>query len=103
MRFYTSSFIVLIPKVKDLHSFDKFCLISLCFVAYKNFSKLSVKRFASILPALMSPEQGAFILEGSIFKNITLTKEMLHSINLLAQGDNVMIKIDMAKEYDKVN
>lgn len=72
-------------------------------MAYKNFSKLLVKRLASILLALISPEQGAFILEGNIFENIPLTKEMLHSINLLAQGDNVMIKIDMAKEYDKVN
>lgn len=30
IRFYTSSFIVLIPKVKEPQSFDKFFPISLC-------------------------------------------------------------------------
>lgn len=34
-RFYTSSFIILIPKVKDPSSFEKFKPISLCSVSYK--------------------------------------------------------------------
>ncbi|XP_040991014.1 uncharacterized protein LOC121238253 [Juglans microcarpa x Juglans regia] len=38
-RFYTASYLVLILKVEDPKSFDKFLPISLCSVAYKIFSK----------------------------------------------------------------
>lgn len=36
-RFYSFSYIVLIPKVQNRTSFDKFWPISLCSVAYKIF------------------------------------------------------------------
>lgn len=36
-RFYSSLFIVLIPKIKNFQSFDKFKPISLCNVIYKVF------------------------------------------------------------------
>ncbi|KAF5477110.1 hypothetical protein F2P56_003783, partial [Juglans regia] len=38
-RFYTASFLVLIPKVDDPKSFNKFYPISLCSIAYKILSK----------------------------------------------------------------
>lgn len=41
-RFFTSSYIVLILKVQDPNSFEKFKLISLCSIAYKIFSKIIV-------------------------------------------------------------
>lgn len=81
IRFYASSFIVLLPKVKDPQSFDKFFPISLCYVAYKICSKLIVKRLTSILPQLISPELGAFILGRSIFEIITLAHKMVHFLN----------------------
>lgn len=43
-RLYTSSYIVLILKVMDLTSFEKFRPISLCYVVYKIFSKIIVNR-----------------------------------------------------------
>ncbi|XP_035544611.1 uncharacterized protein LOC118348001 [Juglans regia] len=55
-RFYTSSYIVLIPKVLDPKSFEKFRPISLCSVAYKIFSKILVKRLTGFLPRLISAE-----------------------------------------------
>ncbi|XP_022867657.1 uncharacterized protein LOC111387334 [Olea europaea var. sylvestris] len=64
-RFYSSSYIVLIPKVENPQGFDKFQPISLCSVAYKIFSKILVKR-------------------------------MVH-------GGNVVVKVDMAKAYDRVD
>ena len=84
-------------------SFDKFHFISLCFVAYKFFSKIIVIRLIGIVEKLVSHEQGAFIPGRSIFENITLAQEMVHSLHKKRVGGNVMVKIDMAKAYDRVN
>ncbi|XP_042942930.1 uncharacterized protein LOC122277118 [Carya illinoinensis] len=102
-RFYTTSFIVLIPKVKDATSFDKFRPISLCNVIYKVFAKLIVNRLAMVLDRMISPEQGAFVKGRSIFQNISLSQEMLKLLHRNARGGNVFIKIDMSKAYDRVN
>lgn len=44
-RFYSSSYIVLIPKVKNPQGFDNFQPISLCSVAYKIFSIILVNKW----------------------------------------------------------
>ncbi|KAF5468188.1 hypothetical protein F2P56_012363 [Juglans regia] len=102
-KFYGASFIVLIPKIPGPKSFDKFRLISLCSVAYKMFSKILVARLNAILPRLVFPEQEAFIPGRSIFENISLTQEMVHGMNKKNLGGNVILKIDMAKVYDREN
>ncbi|KAK1557037.1 hypothetical protein Q3G72_016579 [Acer saccharum] len=102
-RFYSSSFIVLILKVDNPASFDKFRPISLCSVAYKIFSKIIVFRLTDLVEKLVSHEQGAFIPGRSIFENITLAHEMVHSLHKKMTGGNVMVKLDMAKAYDRVN
>lgn len=56
-----------------------------------------------ILPSMISPEQGTFIPGRSIFENIMLAQEMVHSLNRKSQGENFVIKIDMSKAYDCVN
>lgn len=102
-RFYSSSYIVLIPKVENPQGFDKFQPISLCSVAYKIFSKILVKRMASLLPKIIAHEQGAFLTGRTIFYNITLTQEIVHSLNRKVHGRNVVVKVDMAKAYDRVD
>ncbi|XP_042939346.1 uncharacterized protein LOC122274369 [Carya illinoinensis] len=101
-KFFSSSFLVLIPKIENPKSFDKFRPISLCSVFYKTCSKLLVGRLAPLLPRIVSQEQGAFIQGRSILENISLTQEMVQSINKKARGGNVVLKIDMAKAYDSV-
>lgn len=90
-RFYSTSYIVLIPKVSQLSGFDKFRPISLCLVIYKVFFKILVRRLTPILSRLVSPEQGAFLLGRSIFDNVPLAQEMLHMINQPTRGGNVFI------------
>ncbi|XP_042950383.1 uncharacterized protein LOC122282502 [Carya illinoinensis] len=60
-RFYTASFVVLIPKMAQPTGFDKFRPISLCSVFYKICTKVLVARLAPLLPAMISSEQCAFI------------------------------------------
>ncbi|KAF5447204.1 hypothetical protein F2P56_032773 [Juglans regia] len=60
-RNFTASYIVLIPKVDKPSGFDKFRPISLCSVVYKICSKIIVARMTSLLPKMISQEQGAFI------------------------------------------
>lgn len=102
-RFYSSSYVVLIPKMDSPTGFDKFRPISLCSVFYKICSKVIVNQLASLLPKMISLEQGAFIPSRSIFENISLTQEMTHSINNKIHGGNVILKVDMAKAYDHID
>ncbi|XP_042958079.1 uncharacterized protein LOC122293609 [Carya illinoinensis] len=60
-RFYSASYIVLIPKMQRPTGFDKFRPISLCSVVYKAFSKILVRRLSPILNRIISSEQGAFL------------------------------------------
>lgn len=102
-KFFSASFLVLIPKVDNPKGFDKFRLLSLCSVFYKLCTKILVGRLSPLLSRMISPEQGAFIPGRSIFESISLTQEMIHSINKPVRGGNVVLKIDMAKTYDSVH
>lgn len=72
-RNFSTSFLVLIPKVVAPSGFDKFRTISLCSVFYKICSRILISRLSLLLPRLMSLEQGTFISGKSIFDNISLT------------------------------
>ncbi|XP_035544570.1 uncharacterized protein LOC108988642 [Juglans regia] len=102
-RYFTASYIVLIPKVDKPNGFDKFRPISLCSVFYKICTKIIVARLTNLLAKMIAQEQGAFIPGRSIFENISLTPEMVHSINKKSVGGNVVIKLDMSKAYDRVD
>lgn len=54
-RFYSASYIVLIPKVPNPPGFEKFRPISLCSVIYKVCSKILVKRMSPILNRVVAP------------------------------------------------
>lgn len=103
IRYYSSSYIMLIPKVPDPKSYDKCTLISPFSVAYKIFTKILVRRLTKLLPRLFSQKQGAFIPGLSIFENITLALEMVHLLHRKNHGGNIVMKIDMAKTYDRVH
>lgn len=57
LRFFTSSYFVIILKMKYHTSFDKFMPISLCSVTYKIFSKIIVGRLTSCLNRIIFLEQ----------------------------------------------
>ncbi|XP_042969088.1 uncharacterized protein LOC122301771 [Carya illinoinensis] len=102
-KFYTSSFIVLIPKIKSPQGFDKFRPISLYNVIYKVFSKTLVAKLSLVLRDIISQEQGVFVKGHSIFENVTLVQEMTKALHRKVRGENVMLKLDMSKAYDLVD
>nr|XP_009595805.1 uncharacterized protein LOC104092031 [Nicotiana tomentosiformis] len=56
-----------------------------------------------ILPSLISSNQSGFIKWRSIFENILLTQEIVTDIRLRGKPANVVIKLVMAKAYDRVS
>ncbi|XP_070029137.1 uncharacterized protein [Nicotiana sylvestris] len=60
-------------------------------------------RLENVFPYLVSPNQSRFLKCRSIFENILLTQEIVSDIRLRGKPANVVIKLDMAKAYDRVS
>lgn len=58
---------------------------------------------APLLDKMVSREQSSFIYGRSIVDNISIAQEMVHNIHKKVRGGNMLMKIDMAIAYDKVN
>ncbi|XP_070036838.1 uncharacterized protein LOC142166519 [Nicotiana tabacum] len=60
-------------------------------------------RLASILPHIISANLSGFVKWKSISENIMLAQEIVQGITKPNIGANVVIKLDMAKAYDRVS
>ncbi|XP_060170581.1 uncharacterized protein LOC132601517 [Lycium barbarum] len=58
---------------------------------------------AKVLPNIISHNQTGFVKGRSIAENILLAQEIIRDINLRAKHTNVVIKLDMAKAYDRLS
>ena len=58
---------------------------------------------APILPSIISENQSGFVKGSGFFENIMLAQEIIHGIKLPNEGNNVVIKLDMVKAYDRVS
>ncbi|XP_058068857.1 uncharacterized protein LOC131218192 [Magnolia sinica] len=58
---------------------------------------------AVVLRNLISLEQGVFIYGRNIVENIALAQEVFRELDRKVRGENIAIKLDMEKAYDKVN
>ena len=97
------TFITLIPKVKKPEFVSEFQPISLCNVLYKFFSKVLANRLKKILPNIITEYQSAFTKSRLISDNILVAFESLHSMQRhTGKDDNMTIKLDMSKAYDRV-
>lgn len=77
--------------------------ISLCNVSSKILAKVLNTRLSQLLPRIISSNQSGFIRGRLISENIMLAQEMLKGIWKPTQGGNVVLKLDMAKAYDRVS
>ncbi|VFQ88343.1 unnamed protein product [Cuscuta campestris] len=97
-----STNICLIPKCDNASRLNDFRLVCLSTVASKITTKCIAKRLSKVLPLIISEEQGAFVADRDIMEQILLTKEMAHNIDRKAEGGNIILKLDMAKAFDKL-
>ena len=102
-----STFIALIPKVKQPRKVFDFRSISLCNVVYKLFSKVLVNRLNFFLAKAIPESQSAFFFFPSrrlISDNVLVAFETLHYLKGKTQGKlgYMTLKLDMSKTYDRV-
>ena len=101
-----STFIALIPKVKQPRKVFDFCPISLCNVVYKLFSKVLVNRLKFFLAKAIPKSQSAFFFPSRrlISDNVLVAFETLHYLKGKTQGKlgYMTLKLDMSKTYDRV-
>ncbi|KAE8682295.1 DNA polymerase eta, putative isoform 3 [Hibiscus syriacus] len=74
---FNSAIIALIPKTHNPSSIKDYRLISCCSVVYKTISKILVKRLTTLLPAIITPNQSAFVRGRSIIDNTLLAQELV--------------------------
>ncbi|XP_071940368.1 uncharacterized protein [Coffea arabica] len=98
-RFFTFVWEVVTDSPQD---FSQFRPISLCNFLNKVISKILAIRLAKVLPDIISPQQSGFVKGRQIFDNILLAQELIADIGKTSRGDNIVLKIDMAKAYDRV-
>lgn len=102
-KFYCHTCLVLIPKVDNLATFSDFRPISLSNFSSKIISKIISIRLNTLLYKLVSRNQSGFIKDRLISENVLLTKKIIHHIADNNKGGNVVIKLDMAKAYNRMS
>ncbi|XP_075086274.1 uncharacterized protein LOC142168985 [Nicotiana tabacum] len=101
-KFITHTNFVLLPKKKNVATFSDMRPISLSNFSNKIISRVIHERLVELLPSLISPNQAGFVKGRSIVENILLTQDIIKDIRLRGKPSNVVIKLDMAKAYDRV-
>lgn len=70
---------------------------------HKIILRILSSRLASILPHIISEEQAGFIKGRGIHANIALAQDLTHDLHKKGKDENLMIKLDMSKAYDRVS
>ncbi|XP_021995163.1 uncharacterized protein LOC110892297 [Helianthus annuus] len=98
----TSSFIALIPKVKDPDSPADFRPISLIGVVNKVISKVFVNQLKGVLGKLVSEQQSAFLVGRNIMDGPLVLNEVLSWLKKYKRR-GMYFKVDINKAYGLVN
>lgn len=69
---------------------------------YKRIAKSILFRLSDFLPSYISAEQTGFISSRSIFNNAVLAMDLIHDLGRDVRGENLLMKVDISKVYDKL-
>ncbi|KAL9664765.1 hypothetical protein QQ045_020172 [Rhodiola kirilowii] len=101
-RGINKTYLALIPKSVNPHSFAVFRPISLVNSMYKILSKCLARRLSSVLPQIISPNQSAFITDRNILDDIMIVNELIHAVKK-EKRSAIVKKLDFKKAYDSVS
>ena len=96
-----STFLALITKEANPSSIKRYRPISLCNASYKIFYKVLSLRLKTIIPSLITPNQGGFISGHQISDNILLVQEAIHCSTKRGEA-GMAIKLDLANAFDQL-
>ncbi|XP_059290814.1 uncharacterized protein LOC132044342 [Lycium ferocissimum] len=99
----THTNLVLLPKKAIINSFSDLRPISLNNFINKVISRLIHDTLEVILPSLISTNQSGFVQGRNIIEKVLQTQELVTNIRKRGKPANVVIKLDMAKAYDRVS
>ncbi|XP_022019626.1 uncharacterized protein LOC110919671 [Helianthus annuus] len=98
----SSSFIALIPNIKDPMRPSEFCPISLIGCINKVISKLLVNRLKNVIHKLISVEQTAFLAGRNIVDGPLMLNELVAWLKLRKKA-GMIFKVDIHKAYDSLS
>lgn len=94
--------LVLIPNIHEARQLGDYRPISLGNFSGKIISKIMAIRLAKLLPAIIDEEQAWFVHGQHISTHIALAQEQIRDLSRKVYRSNVVLKLDMAKAYDRL-
>lgn len=101
-KFYSHTCLALIPKVESPSRISDFRTINLSNYTNKIISKIIMRRVNPMLNRFITENQSGFVSGRLITENVMLSQEIIHDIAKPNKGGNVVVKLDMAKAYDRL-
>lgn len=102
-RFITHTNLVLLLQNEEVKTLSDLRLISLSYFINKIISRMVHDRIVEVLPKIISSNQSEFVKCRNIIENVLLAQEIIRDIHLRNQNVNVVVKLDMAKTYDRIS
>jgi hypothetical protein len=93
--------IVLLLKKENVVQIQQYRLICLLNVSFKIFTKVGTNRVTKVAHTVIRPTQTAFMPSRHILEGVLVLHETIHEPHS-KKLDDVLLKIDFEKAYDKV-